>query len=627
MKNILYVVWVIAAMSLALTVSCSKKEEERKVESRVQAVELLPEIPEAAPPDARAEVQAEVKTEVQIEVEETPVEVSAPAPKPARAAPAPKPARAAPRIFVESISGPRQAGVGQEITLTAAIRGDESPTGYFWRAKIGGETLVEQAASEPRVKMRLEKAGEAHITCEARRDGAVLASQTVRLNIVAAAPRQTAPAADAAADPKLVIEYIYGPKQAYAGQELTLKCSVVGVGSIAGYVWRFQNGGDTVEKKTSEPQVKVALDKVGTYAITCDVVDAGGAVATQHFNIRIVSGLLSVNAGGPYSAMMNKPAKLLGNAASNTGKIALYEWFFGGEKPEWSGAENAVVQHVFTKSGDFRAAFRVTLADGTSVSDTAIVYVESMKPIANAGQDVVSYPNRKVKLKGSGRSPDGSIVKYEWDFDGDGTFDWSSAKNGETTYPFKTYSYPVFRVTDTEGNTAVDTARVVICPGGMVTVERGKFCADKYEWPNKRGSMPVANISWEEASNACHGAGKRLCTSDEWQRACRNDNSQNEAGPNVFPYGSEFNDEGCNTLGNPKTQNKLNPSGSLGACTGAGGAFDMSGNAAEWAAAPDGSARAHGGFYQSGPDASNCDSYVTLEHNRKYLYVGFRCCK
>ena len=427
---------------------------------------------------------------------------------------------------------------------------------------------------------------------------------------------------------KLIIEHISGPKQVYAGQELTLKCNVSGVGVISGYVWRFQNGGDVIERKTGEPQVKVTFDKIGEYAITCNVIEGGKALATQHFNIRIVSSRLSVNAGGPYNAMMNKPAKLLGNAATNTGKIALYEWFFGNsEKPDWSRAENAVVQHTFTKSGEHRAVFRVTLADGASATDTALVYVESMRPTANAGPDAVSYPNRKAKLSGTGRSPDGRIAKYEWDFDGDGVFDWSSTKTGETSYNFKTYSYPVFRVTDTEGNTAVDTARVVVCPGDMVTIERGKFCVDKYEWPNKRGVTPATNISWLDAAKTCENAGKRLCASDEWQRACRNDNSLNEAGPNAFPYGREFDNQACNTLGNPKAQNKLSPSGSLGGCTGASGAFDMSGNAAEWAAASDGSARAHGGFYQSGSDAGSCDSYVTLEKDRKYLYVGFRCCK
>jgi len=643
MKKIIWAASIIAVISLILTVFCSKKEEGRKVESRVQTIELLSEVP-ASEPDAVPPPDTPV-VNIQVETAEIPVKktVSAstsvpahvPTPVPVSTpvnilapTPVPMPVRAAPGFAVESISGPPQASVGQEFTLTAAVRGDSAPTGYLWRAKIGGETLVEKTTAEPHVLMKLEKTGETHVTCEALGESGVLASLTIRLYIAAAASRKTASTTAAAAGTKLVIESIAGPKQAYAGQEITLKCSVNGVGAVSGYVWRFKNGGDVIERTTREPQVKVTLGKIGEYAIMCDVVEAGRALASQQFKIRIVSSLLSVNAGGPYNAMMNKPVKLLGNAAASTGKIALYEWFFGGsEKPQWSETENATVQHTFTKSGDHSAVFRVTLADGASAADTALVRVGSMLPTADAGPDVVSYTNRKVKLNGTGRSPDGNIVKYEWDFDGDGTFDWNSAATGAITYAFKTYSYPIFRVTDTEGNTAVDTVRIVVCPGDMVTVERGKFCADKYEWPNKRGAAPATNISLQEAASSCASAGKRLCTSDEWQRTCRNDNNQREAGPNVFPYGREFDNEGCNTLGNSKTQNKLNPSGSLNTCTGASGAFDMSGNAAEWAAAPDGSARAHGGFYQSGPDASSCDSYVTLENDRKYLYVGFRCCK
>ena len=44
----------------------------------------------------------------------------------------------------------------------------------------------------------------------------------------------------------------------------------------------------------------------------------------------------------------------------------------------------------------------------------------------------------------------GSIFKYEWDFDGNGTYDWSSTVTGNTTYTYSTpgtYN-PVFRIID-----------------------------------------------------------------------------------------------------------------------------------------------------------------------------------
>ncbi len=63
-----------------------------------------------------------------------------------------------------------------------------------------------------------------------------------------------------------------------------------------------------------------------------------------------------------------------------------------------------------------------------------------------------------VTFCGWGSDPDGSIEKYEWDWNGNGTYDWNSATTGNTTYTYnvtvgtETY-FPVFRVTDDHGFT------------------------------------------------------------------------------------------------------------------------------------------------------------------------------
>ncbi len=73
------------------------------------------------------------------------------------------------------------------------------------------------------------------------------------------------------------------------------------------------------------------------------------------------------------------------------------------------------------------------------------------------------------------------------------------------------------------------------CPAGMVHIN--DFCIDKwearlqgqspFEVPESgfaittRGVMPQGYISGEVAELACEEAGKRLCTSDEWLRACQ----------------------------------------------------------------------------------------------------------
>jgi PKD repeat protein len=86
------------------------------------------------------------------------------------------------------------------------------------------------------------------------------------------------------------------------------------------------------------------------------------------------------------------------------------------------------------------------------------------KPTAIAGQDVSISPGGTVQFSGAGTDEDGIITKYEWDFDGDGVYEWSSNENGLTTFIFNnagTYT-ATLRVTDNEGNTATDSLTVTV---------------------------------------------------------------------------------------------------------------------------------------------------------------------
>ena len=225
MKNILRAVWAIAALSLILAVSCSKKEEERKAESRAQAAEEPAEVSEASTPAPAPEsAPAEAPVEaVESPAAETPAKESAPAPSKTT------------DLAADGVKG-----------LLPAPTKAPSQTAPAASAKTPSKTAAPAPAN---------------------------------------APSQPAPAA--AEGPKPVIEYISGPKQAHAGQELTLRCGVSGVSAATSYVWSFKNGNDVIEKKTTEPQVRVALDKTGEYAIICGLVEAGRTLATQRFSIRV----------------------------------------------------------------------------------------------------------------------------------------------------------------------------------------------------------------------------------------------------------------------------------------------------------------------------------------------------
>lgn len=214
------------------------------------------------------------------------------------------------------------------------------------------------------------------------------------------------------------------------------------------------------------------------------------------------------------------------------------------------------------------------------------------------------------------------------------------------------------------------------CPVGMVNI--GAYCIDRYEayvvevddagveHPHSpydviagqsvrakvaSGVAPQAYISQIEASKACEAAGKRLCTKDEFQRACRGD----DAGA-YYPYGGTVRKVGmCNEgkgssmprffgsdamlwtyaqFNDPRLNQwdgGLGKTGEYSRCVSPYGVYDCVGNLHEWGADPadtTGRGRFRGGFYGDAQLNGPGCLYVTSAHELAYhdYSTGFRCC-
>ena len=217
------------------------------------------------------------------------------------------------------------------------------------------------------------------------------------------------------------------------------------------------------------------------------------------------------------------------------------------------------------------------------------------------------------------------------------------------------------------------------CPAGMahVAVEGKKaYCIDRYEGSlvtvegkkekphapyepvakdekvravSRSGVVPQGYISQTEAAAACKNAKKRLCTSEEWEQACRGKN------PTTFPYGDERKSGYCNDSGRAplatlypemgqdvyasatamndprinQAEGTVSPTGSHAKCKNAFGVFDMVGNLHEWVeGVSNGHGTFRGGYYQDTTKNGDGCKYRTVAHDPSYhdYSTGFRCC-
>ena len=152
-------------------------------------------------------------------------------------------------------------------------------------------------------------------------------------------------------------------------------------------------------------------------------------------------------------------------------------------------------------------------------------------------------------------------------------------------------------------------------------VDVDAFLIDAFEYPNIYGQRPVMKVSYTKATELCELAGKRLCTHDEWEKACK--------GPlnYIYGYGDAFDPEFC---GNG-LESRGYSSGTMKKCKSEWGVYDIMGNYREWTGtAPKGKDNRHvvkGGLMGNPYKGSRCASSTDESDGYKDSSMSFRCCR
>jgi len=186
-------------------------------------------------------------------------------------------------------------------------------------------------------------------------------------------------------------------------------------------------------------------------------------------NIQTAVPIINSFTGTPNSGHAPLEVDFAVDAQDNDGSIVQYGWDFNGDGIYDTTTFDSTITYTYNILGTYNAKVRVT------DDDTAAAYSSvSINILFPNGSPFVSYtagpslgrPPLAVNFTANALDTDGSIVSYEWDFDGNGVFD--------TTIPYNTTSYTYnsagvyfakVRVTDDDGATAVGFGNAINVDG------------------------------------------------------------------------------------------------------------------------------------------------------------------
>lgn len=146
------------------------------------------------------------------------------------------------------------------------------------------------------------------------------------------------------------------------------------------------------------------------------------------------------------------------------------------------------------------------------------------------------------------------------------------------------------------------------------------FLIDVMEYPNLKNGAPKYKVTWKQAEELCAVQGKRLCTADEFEKACKGPQNY------VYGYGDTFDADFCGPgIDEPHL------SGQLPECKSGWGVYDIAGNFREWTSTEKSGSSSRrllkGGLPQSAELGTRCAFSTDLNASFADETISFRCCR
>ncbi|MFC7081787.1 PKD domain-containing protein [Halorussus caseinilyticus] len=227
-------------------------------------------------------------------------------------------------------------------------------------------------------------------------------------------------------------------------------------GTVESYDW--DTDGDGTADATG-PTPTVQFTELGNQTVELTATDDGGNTDTDSVTLFVNDRPDALFEYAPTRPNPNETVAFDATASGDDlGGIGAYQWDFDGDGT--TDATGANVTHAFETPGDHTVALTVADAYGVENTTTTTVHVNA-PPTADASEsDRRASVGEPLTLNGTASSdPEGNIVRYDWDVDGDGAFEKTGATVSQV-YDTSGARNVTLRVTDGGNLTDTDTIRV-----------------------------------------------------------------------------------------------------------------------------------------------------------------------
>ncbi|MFH0919080.1 MAG: cadherin-like beta sandwich domain-containing protein [Fibrobacterota bacterium] len=183
-------------------------------------------------------------------------------------------------------------------------------------------------------------------------------------------------------------------------------------------------------------------------------------------------------------------------------RVALFLWDFDNDSTFDSVTTVPFLKLTAALADSQVLRYGVILGTGDTLASARISVLRiSEVPRVILGPDLTVAPREMAWLLGSAVCLSGGLRSFSWDFDGNGTFDWTRPDQGLVGHRYfdaGTY-YAVFKVTSLQGLTASDTVRILVTGGGQ-TLPAGQLPPPDITAPGDNDTAaPDFTLCWKNS--------------------------------------------------------------------------------------------------------------------------------